>query len=350
MKNTTAQNPMQLIWTNAKALEQGILALSFGAGQDSTTILYQLVYNPAFALEKLQGRALIVIFCDTGNERKEVYEHLWMIKDLCAAYGIKFVHLAGNIKSKKTKHSTVDFHQAKGRDTDHIITAFHTSASNSLQAKNESNDSLPVRNNPSCTSNLKILPFYRYMNSLCAELLGKEKVRDHGKRDLVEFCGHTRKLEVMIGFAVGEEKRMEGASKDQPQKWWQSVEKTFPLITDLQLDRNGCIAFMESTPHGACGPSMCKMCPNITKQTLVLMWRLKERRNDLLDWIRAERRKLNTWAPIQAEKGATNIAALGSSKTLVEELRLALEKFEDVSTEDLLEHEFRNGHCISTGY
>lgn len=350
MKTTNNTQATALIWTNKKAMDNGICSLSFGAGQDSTTILYELIYNPIFRIEKLKGRSLIVIFCDTGNERREVYSHLWSVKTLCESFGIKFVHLAGKYKSKKTKYSTIEMHKRKGRDTDHIITDFHTEASSSLQAKYETNDSLMMRNNPSCTSNLKILPFYRFMNSLCAELLGKEKVRDYGKKDLVEFAEKTQAIEVMIGFAVGEEKRMEGAQAPQKSKWWESVEKTFPLITELKLDRNACIDFMDSTPHGACGPSMCKMCPNITKQTLVLMWRIKERRSDLIDWVRFEKRKLRTWAPIQAEKEEANNGAFGRKLDLFGELREALEKFSDWSDEELLEHEFRNGHCISASY
>tara|TARA_Y100000310_G_scaffold243676_1_gene248217 strand:- start:3266 stop:4267 length:1002 start_codon:yes stop_codon:yes gene_type:complete len=330
----------QLHFSKTNALENGLCILSHGMGQDSTTITYKLFTDADFRARTLDGRSLVIVFSDTGNERSDVYDHAWKIQDLCKAFGVLFVHLAGS--------DTIEMHQLKGRDTSHINGGFHTEAWSSLVAMYMRNHCLAIRNSKSCTDNLKIKPIYRWLNAFCADLLGVEKERSHGKRDLVELAEKTRPIKMMIGFAVGEESRMKKASKPGKQAWWQSVEKTFPLITDLAFNRADCIDFMQSTQWGACGPSMCKFCPNITKQTLVLMW--LENRSYFIAWVRHERNKLNKWGAAQAEKEANNTGALGRNKNLIEELRLALAEFSDWSLEDLKEYDFRNGHCISNGY
>lgn len=330
----------QLHFSKSLAQQNGLAILSHGMGQDSTTITYKLLTDADFRAKALNGKALVIVFSDTGNERSDVYGHAWKIKDLCQSRGIKFIHLAGT--------STVEMHTEAGRDCSHIELGFHTAAWDSLTVMYNRNHCLAIRNNKSCTDNLKIKPIYRWLNTFCADLLGVEKERSHGKRDLVEFAEKTGSIDMMIGFAVGEESRMKKASKPGKQAWWKAINKTFPLITELGFDRSACIDFMDSTDWGACGPSMCKFCPNITKQTLVLMW--LENRSDFIAWVRHERNKLNKWAPIQEAKGEANGTALGRKGTLVEELRSALEEFKDWSLEDLKEYDFRNGHCISNGY
>jgi len=317
----------------------GLLVLSFGAGQDSTTIFYRFLLDPAFRSAKLNGRNLVLVFADTGDERAATYDHMWRIKDLCNAYGIKCIHLASAW--------TIEMHKKNGRSVDHITTGFHSESWAALAAQYLRNHNLAIRRNKSCTDNLKIKPIYRWLNSFCAELMG-EKIKDHGKQNIQAYAKQFGKIEMMIGFAKGEESRVKKAAKAGKQKWWQSIEKTFPLVDVLSMDRLECISYMETTPWGACGPSMCKMCPNITKQTLVLMW--LDDRASFIDWARHEKRKLKKWAPIQAAKGEANSYALGGTKDLFGELREALETFKDWSLEDLKEYDFKNGHCISNGY
>jgi len=328
-----------LIWKKENALKNGLCIESVGMGQDSTAIFYKFLTDKDFALKKLDGRSFMMIFADTGNERDDVYAHAWKVKDLCAAYGIKFIHLA---------HPLVgEIHREAGRSTDHLTYGFHSDAWAALAIRYSNTHSLAMRSNKSCTDNLKIKPIYRFLNAFCAELMGEEE-KSHGKKNIVAFAESTTKIEMMIGFAVGEENRMKKAETTGKESWWSAIDKTFPLITDLGMSRMDCIEFMESTPWGACGPSMCKFCPNITKQTLVLMW--LEDRSSFIQWAKHERDKLNKWAPIQEAKGAANSTALGRKGTLIEELRSALEEFKDWSLEDLKEYDFKNGHCISNGY
>lgn len=49
--------------------------LSFGGGQDSTTILYKLVFDADFKARYAPGD-LLVLMADTGNEHPETYSHV----------------------------------------------------------------------------------------------------------------------------------------------------------------------------------------------------------------------------------------------------------------------------------
>lgn len=320
---------------------KGLLVLSFGGGQDSTTILYKLILDKPFRDSKLKGRNLVLIMSDTGDERKKTYDHVWSIKNLCKSLGIAFQYIASE--------ETIKMHDEDGRNTDFIRAGFHTDSWASLGAQYKRNHNLAIRRNKSCTDNLKIKPIYRWMDAFCNEIMDNDD-RDHkGKPHIREYAKAYGNIEVMIGFTKGEETRVKKAKKfSGGAKWWESIDKTFPLADEIPMDRGDCIDFMETSPYGSCPPSMCKMCPNITKHTLILMWH--DDRAAFIEWCRHERRKIKRWAPIQEEKGKANTFALGGKLNLIGELRAAMKKFSHMTLEEIREYDFSHGHCISNGY
>ena len=322
------------------ARRKGLLLLSFGAGQDSTTLLYKFILDKQFRDGQLKGRNLVTVFADTGNERKATYDHAWMINDLCKQHGIKFVQLA----SEWTKN----MHAKNGRDVGHLVSGYHSDSWSSLSVQYERNSNLAIRNNKSCTLNLKINPIYRWLDGFCDELMDSDGTGHYGKKHLVEYSAKYGKVEVIIGFTKGEERRIKKAGKPGKQKWWESIEKTFPLATDLKMDRLDCIKFLKDCPYPDCPPSMCKMCPNITKHTLIIMWHFD--RWAFIEWCRHERAKIKKWGPVQLEKGKPNSHALGGKKNLIEELRAAMKKYEHMTLDEIREYDYSHGHCISNGY
>jgi len=73
-------------------LEQGLTVLSYGAGQDSTAILYKLIHDPAFRAKYVEGH-LLVLMSDTGNEHPETYDLIKEVDALTLKEKISFVFL-----------------------------------------------------------------------------------------------------------------------------------------------------------------------------------------------------------------------------------------------------------------
>lgn len=328
----------ELLFVNNR---KGLLLLSFGGGQDSTTILYKFLLDKATRDKKLKGRNLVVVFADTGDERKATYTHVWKIAALCKAYGILFRHLGSD--------ETCKMHQKNSRDSSKIITGYHTESWPSLGGQYLRNHNLAIRKNKSCTDNLKIKPIYRWLDTFCNSLMLNDDRGHKGKPHIQEYAKKYRKIEVMIGFTKGEETRIKKARNFKGgAKWWNSIEKTFPLVDDFPMTRTDCITYMSNSPFDVCPPSMCKMCPNITKHTLLLMW--FDDRWAFIEWYRHERRKLKKWGSTQEEKGKANTYALGGKYDLIGELRAAMNKYKHMSLEEIRDHDFSHGHCINNGY
>tara|TARA_R110000803_G_scaffold162194_1_gene225848 strand:+ start:37999 stop:38940 length:942 start_codon:yes stop_codon:yes gene_type:complete len=296
----------------------GLTVLSFGAGQDSTALLYRIIFEISFRSLMLNGNRLMVVFSDTGNEHFETYEHLKEIKKICAVYGVEFHHLTPDL-------------------------GYHSESWQTLEHQFKKNNSIAMKRVKSCTDNLKIKPIYRWLDHQCSILLGKESRNHFGKKHIIEFAEKYAPIRMIIGFAKGEESRMLKTQKFGVQKWWESIDKIFPLIQDLDWGRADCINYMESTGLAVCGPSNCIFCPNVSKQELIYLWRFQK--SNFLRWARLERNKFN--ANTHKEK---NVGALGNQRSLVAELRVALEKHGDMTDQELKDYKFSHGHCISGGY
>ena len=72
--------------------DKRVSVLSFGAGQDSTAILYRLILDKEFQAT-VPGR-LIIVMADTGNEYPTTMKHVSFCQWLCERAGIEFVFLS----------------------------------------------------------------------------------------------------------------------------------------------------------------------------------------------------------------------------------------------------------------
>ena len=70
--------------------------LSFGAGQDSTTLLYKYILDKSLRERYAPGRFL-VLFADTDDEHPHTYKHITFIKNLCVKSVVSFVHLTNDM-------------------------------------------------------------------------------------------------------------------------------------------------------------------------------------------------------------------------------------------------------------
>jgi tRNA(Ile)-lysidine synthase TilS/MesJ len=74
----------------------GLTALSFGGGQDSTAILYRLIFDPKFR-EIYAPNHLVVAMADTGNEHPKTYLHVKYCEKLCKRHDIPFFLITPDI-------------------------------------------------------------------------------------------------------------------------------------------------------------------------------------------------------------------------------------------------------------
>ncbi|MGB3062773.1 hypothetical protein [Sphingobacterium thalpophilum] len=73
-----------------------LTVLSFGAGQDSTCLLYKFALDKEFRERWIKGR-LIVIMSDTGNEHPHTYNHINFIETFCAINDIPFYFITPDL-------------------------------------------------------------------------------------------------------------------------------------------------------------------------------------------------------------------------------------------------------------
>ncbi len=203
-----------MIATNKK--RKKVVVLSFGAGQDSTALLYLYLYDLAFRKKYVGDALFIVVFSDTGNEHPRTMMHVAKTKQLCEKYNIPFFHIVPEM----------GFHNPNWRTLTH-------------QYERNSTIGMKGKNKKACTFNLKIEPIYRFLSSY---LIEKYNLPDtnrwaHTKAGLVNFTEQYGQIDMIIGIGAGEETRIEKA--EIKQKWMRiSINRVFPLV-DLGMDRIG---------------------------------------------------------------------------------------------------------------
>lgn len=70
--------------------------LSYGAGQDSSTILLEIIHNPEFREKYVSGH-LVVVMSDTGNEHDYTYRIAKEMQELCKIHNIPFFILTNDM-------------------------------------------------------------------------------------------------------------------------------------------------------------------------------------------------------------------------------------------------------------
>lgn len=292
-----------------------LTVLSFGAGQDSTDILYRYTYDPQFRARYAPGR-FIVTMSDTGNEHPYTYWHVAQIKVFCRQHGIEFHLLTPGM----------GFHSSKWPSLPEFYQRTRTVGSKAFRK--------------SCSDNLKIQPFYRWLDKFANEELGTVFSR---KRALVEYARCYGKIRVLVGLAAGEEARIADAA-DAPVWRQMSIETVYPLV-ELGIDRRGCQEHIRSLGHEVPWPSNCMMCPFLSK--IELLWLYRRFPHAFAEWVMLEQQKLEKFA----HKGDANYTVWGKSrKTLPEVLAEAEGEFGHMTEAELDHYKMSHGHCVMTHY
>lgn len=327
----------QKIEENLKNLktEEELTVLAFGGGQDSTSILYKIILDPTFRRKWVKGD-LLVLMSDTGNEHPHTYSHISFVENLCRRNEIAFCFITSDL-------------------------GYHPKTWPSLTAQFEKNSTIMSLAFPrTCTDNLKIKPLYNYLDHYIAcryygytgQAIPKRKnfikqfVKDHGK------------INVILGIAAGEEKRIaksENKSKKAQQlnlfkkyrdpipKWMtESIEKSYPLVEE-GMDRNACQIYIRSVGLPLPYPSNCIMCPYLSK--VELLWLYTFIPSEFYRWVAYEKDKLEKCQG----KTKRNLGVKGE-KTLEEILEEAKQEFGHMTDEQLDEYKMSHGHCVLSSF
>mgnify|MGYP003633536078 CR=1 FL=1 len=301
-----------------------ITVLSYGAGQDSHTILTKLLTDDSYRAQYAPGE-LIVIMSDTGNEHPHTYHTVRDAAKFCAQHGVKFHFIGDRYKSASWQ----------GGLTGQWRKGIATVGSKAYPK--------------TCTDKLKIQPIYKKL----AELL---EARGYGaalrKRSMYGYTEQHGKIRVLIGIAGGEEGRAKGVSNN-PNKWLrENVELVYPLL-DEDMDRAACqtyLASMESiTGIATPMPSNCMYCP--FNQEFDLVWLQRNHPEKLAEWQDLEANKIASDHQRPNHDAAKNFGVWGKAGiTLADNLDAGLEKYGHMSDAELHEYKFSHGHCVVSGY
>lgn len=293
--------------------------LSFGGGQDSTTLLYKLLHDPIFRKQYAPGR-LVVVMADTKNEHPETYEHVYKMMKICAQYRVKFFLIDPQ-------------------------DGYHTQAwSNGLVQFYKDYNAIGSKTFPkTCTDQLKIRPIYKWLDEFIHTVHGYGKRNGKGvlmKSAIKEYAQKHGKIKMMIGIAKGEEVRV--AKDSGKQKWMrEAIENIYPLI-DLGMDRQACIDYIRSIGEEPPIPSNCIICPFMNLVELLYLYRFHNA--EYHRWVHLEQNKINN--NTSSEK---NFGVWGK-KLLPEVLKEAQEKHGHMTNAELKEYRFSHGHCVKSAY
>ncbi|RWU08182.1 adenine nucleotide alpha hydrolase family protein [Pedobacter chitinilyticus] len=313
---------------------EALTILSFGAGQDSTCILYKIIYDAAFRERYVNGK-LLVVMSDTGNEHPHTYRHVRYIGDLCREHGIPFHFLRSSM-------------------------GYHPRTWPSLQGQFIANSTIMSMMFPrTCTDNLKIKPIYAFID----DYLGRtyygytDPQIAKGKQFIKRFAAQHGKIKMILGIAAGEEGRIKSSARKQlrasqlklftrarrqiPQWMELAIEKSYPLV-ELGMDRRACQQYITSTGHAVPYPSNCMMCPFLSKPEM--LWLYRNLPDEFGRWVQHERRKISRSAGRRINHGVKG------EKTLPEILREAIEQFGHLTNTELDEHKMSHGHCVRSSF
>ena len=305
-------SPRDLEILEERQPKPGLTVLSFGAGQDSTAILYLLTYNKDFRVRYAPGK-LIVAFSDTMDEHPQTYAHIEKVKVFCAEQKIPFFHL----------DPSMGMHGWDG-----------------LREQYRKNSTVGSKCfSKSCTDALKITPIYKFLERHVGH---EHNIPIGNKKGLVQFAKKYGRIHVLIGIARGEEKRMADPSKED--KWRREpITTVYPLI-DISMDRGDCQRYITAVGKEVPLPSNCILCPYLSP--IELLWLYKFMRESYEDWCQIERNKLIRFA----HKGEKNYGVFGKNKTLPIVLEAAQKKYGHLTDDQLWEYKMSHGHCVASRY
>jgi hypothetical protein len=255
--------------------------LSYGGGQQSTSLLHKYVYDAEFRKTYAPERYLVAM-ADTGAEHPETYEHVRYTQEFCDKHGIEFHHVT----------AALGYHTGDWRGG--LMGMFAAKSVITSAA-------FPMA---SCTMSLKVSPLYKWFEDWIAREYGFEAGEKKALKAYAKTFGE--KISVQIGFGLGEESRAGRAldaqtafafhcdAKRSDPIWMQeSIEKTFPLI-DIGFDRTASQEYTRSVGEPVPWPSACFACH--WKSDFDVLWTLLRYPDLFARWEEAEDRKLRDWA------------------------------------------------------
>ena len=291
-----------------------LTVLSFGAGQDSTALLYKYLHDDGFR-DQYAPDEFIVIMSNTGDEHPRTYQHIEKIKELCRANSLPFYLINPDM-------------------------GYHSESWQTLRGFYDLKKCVGSKAFPkTCTDKLKIQPIYKFLEFWISTRFGTSCGR---KKGLYEFTEKHGKIRMMIGIAAGEEGRMADPDKE-PMKWKrENIKMVYPLV-DLGMDRQACQDYIRSLGLDVPPPSNCMLCPFMSEQELLWLYRFYP--EDYADWVRIEQNKIDA----NVHKGEKNLGVWGK-KLLPQVLESAQEKYGHMTNAELEEYKMSHGHCVSSKY
>lgn len=301
-----------------------LTVLSWGGGQDSTAILYKLVFDATFRLQYAPNR-LLVVMSDTGDEAPDTYAHVEQTKQFCSEHGIEFVFITADMGHHQGDWtSLIGYYRAR--------TAIGSKA-------------FPK----TCTDRLKIGPIYSFLEAwLTRNYVLRAWSR---KRAFYEFASTYGRIRVLIGLAADERDRIDsaaaGTARAGARKWMlETVDRVYPLA-EIGFDRKACQEYIASVGRPVPPPSVCERCPWANDLELLYLWHFRRAKYD--EWVDLERAKLDKWAHL----GSKNVGVWGKADLpLPAVLERVREKYPEYSAnpELLKQYRFSHGHCVRSKY
>lgn len=293
-------------------MENGLTVLSFGAGQDSMTILRKIMHDENFREKYVKGR-LLVIMSDTGDEHPSTYSLVNKTMDLCSVHNIEFIFI------KKE----MGFHSEKCSD----LRSFYK------RTKTIGSKAFPK----TCSDKLKIQPIYKFLEKWIEKNYSIPAGR---KKAFYDFAEKNGKINVILGIAKGEESRASG--NDSGPIWMQkTINKVYPLISE-KMDRSDCQSYLKMFGPIPL-PSNCMLCPYMSEVELI--WLFNNHPNDFNDWVEMEQVKIQN----NLHKGEKNFGVFGKL-TLKQTLDKALIKYKHMTNDQINEYKMSHGHCVKSKF
>lgn len=316
--------------------ENRLTVLSYGGGQDSSALLEMYLDDHQGFRSRYAPNDFLVAMSDTGDEFDQTYAHVRATQERCKKAGVEFVLITNDM----------GFHSDSWQTLRHFYRTKGTIGSKAFPK--------------TCTDRLKIEPLYRYLEHWLSQRYG---VQCNQKQGIREFAKRFGKIQMMIGIAEGEQKRVSDPKKN-PKRWYrESIETIYPLI-DLGMDRQACQDYLHAKNLQVI-PSNCKACPFLSLEELEYLRRFCP--EDLEDWVHLERAKLDKHSH-KSEVIVTDAAGIprrdraGKVKTknqnygvfgvtsLPAKIAEAKEKFADWSDQRVADYRYSHGHCVATTY
>lgn len=304
--------------------------LSFGGGQDSTTLLFKLALDKEFR-EKYAPNDLLVLMADTHNEHPETYRYLEdIIVPFCKEHNIEFLKI----------DNTMGYH---GDTWQGLV----------YKWENGNRPTIGSLAYPkTCTHQLKLMPQYRYVEHWLPKHYTNIVNRDR-KNNYVQFAKYYGKIRWLVGIAKGEEKRVADATKETALWKKQAIHIEYPLI-DIGYDRQACQDYIRSIDKPIPMPSNCMYCPFACNH-MEILWLERYYPDNFEEWMHLEQKKLDAWSDAERNLGVSGRLhksgeRKGEAFTLKDLLAEAKEKFGNVSNEELWDYKTSHGHCVASAY